>query len=280
MKLFGRKWRVRVDDFETDILDVAFDIEKTLEHKPNSCSLVVYNLSADHRHQLEQLNVYRKSRPGHIRVEVEAGYEEGTSLLFRGDLRTAVSKQEGLSTWATTIEGEDGGRAMRWSRVNQSFPPGTPVATVVRACAQAMGVGEGNTSDVTSSARFLTGGDSFRDGTVLSGPAPDELRTILRSLGLTYSVQDGVLQILRRGAALQTTAVRLAPGSGLVEYPVRSADGKVAAKCLLIPDLYPGRKVFFDTESISGFFRIRTVKYSGDTSGQDWYATLTCQEVT
>lgn len=279
MRLFDRKWRIRIDDFETDILDVSFEIEKTIGHKPNTCSLNVYNLSESHRRQLEQLNVYRKSRPGRIRVEVEAGYAEGTSLIFRGDLRTAISKQE-VSSWLTHIEGEDGGRAVRWSRVNRSFPPGTPIATVIRALAQAMGVGEGNANDVAASSQFLTGGDTFAEGTVLSGPAPDQLRTILRSLGLTYSIQDGVLQVLRRGNALQATAVRLAPGSGLIDTPVRGADGKITAKCLIIPDLYPGRKVFFDVPGISGFFRIREAKYAGDTAGLDWYISLVCQEVT
>lgn len=279
MKLFNRKWRVRVDDFETDILDLSFEIGKTIDHKPNTCSLNVYNLSESHRRQLEQLNVYRKNRPGRIRVEVEAGYEEQTSLLFRGDLRTAISRQE-ASSWVTHIEGEDGGRAVRWSRVNRSFPPGTPVLTVIRALAQAMGVGEGNANEAAARARFITGGDSFSEGTVLSGPAPDQMRTILRSLGLTYSIQDGVLQVLQRGRALQTTAVRLAPGSGLIDYPVRAADGKVTAKTLIMPDLYPGRKVFFDVPGLSGFFRIRESKYTGDTAGVDWYVALVCQEVT
>jgi hypothetical protein len=106
------------------------------------------------------------------------------------------------------------------------------------------------------------------------------MRRVLRSLGLTYSIQNGVLQVLRRGQALQNTAVRLVPGSGLVDYPSRSADGKVLAKCLLIPDIYPGRKVSFDVPGLSGFFRIREAKYTGDTAGQDWYASIICQEVT
>lgn len=278
MRLEKRKWRVVVDNIETDILDVSFEIAKTLKHKPNTCAVTVTNLSDDHRRHLESLNTYKKKGPGRINVEIEAGYEEGSSVIFRGDLRTALSRPEGTS-WTTRIEGEDGGRAVRWSRVNRSFPPGTSVLTVVRALVQAMAVGEGNAIEIVSGARFANAGNTFTNGCVISGPAPDQLKRILRSLGLTYSVQNGVIQVLRRGTALQNTAVRLAPESGLIDYPSRGADGKITAKCLIIPDVYPGRKIFFDVQGMSGFFRVTEAKYSGDTSGTEWYISLVCQEV-
>src|ERR1700754_2951327 len=120
MRLYRRKWRLRVGTIETTDLDLQFSVKKSLDHKPNTAPITVFNLTAEHRHNLEQLNVYRKNRPGKIPVELEVGYEEGTHLIFRGDLRTALSETDG-ATWKTEVAGEDGGQAVRWSRVSASY---------------------------------------------------------------------------------------------------------------------------------------------------------------
>lgn len=282
-RLYGRTWRIRIADFESRDIEFAFDVEKSLQHTPNKATVTVYNLSSGHRRQLEQLNVYSRPgatggshRQGRIRVEVEVGYGTNTFLLFRGDLRTALSERP--DDWVTKIEGEDGGRSVLWSRVNRSYQPNTPVFVALRDCAQAMGVGIGNLTDYQDVT--LEGGSNvFTMGTVLSGSAPDELQGLCRSLGLTYSVQNGVLQFLRRGQALQTQTVVLRAGTGLVDLPTRQPDGTIVAKALIQPELYPGRQVNIDTDSVRGFYRIHKAKYAGDTSAQDWYVTLECREI-
>ena len=283
MRLYGRVWRLRVADFESRDIEFAFDIEKSLRREPNKASISIYNLSANHRAQLEQLNVYSRpgarnpgSGQGRIRVELEVGYGDSTFLLFRGDLRTAISERP--DEWTTKVEGEDGGRAVVWSRVNRSYQPNTPVFVPLRDCAEAMGVGIGNLSDY-SDVTLEGGSNVFTMGTVLSGPAPDELHGLCRSLGLTYSVQNGALQFLRRGQALQSTTVVLRSGSGLVGLPSRQPDGTITVKALIQPDLYPGRQVSIESDSVRGFYRIYKAKYAGDTSTADWYVTLECREL-
>lgn len=288
-RLFGRTWNLRIADFQSTDIDFSFAIEKSLRHEPNKATITPYNLSAAHRRQIEQLNVY--TRPGatgtshaqgRIRVELEVGYQEARFLLFRGDLRTGLSERPG--EWQTKIEGEDGGRAILWARVNRSYQPGTPVATALRDCAEAMGVGVGNLADY-SDVRLEGGSNLFTMGTVLTGPAPDELHGLCRSLGLTYSVQNGVLQFIRRGQALQAQTVVLrsgtaqSAGTGLVEIPTRQPDGTIIVKALIQPELYPGRQVQIDTDNVRGFYRIYKAKYAGDTSTPDWYVTLECREL-
>lgn len=277
MRLFPRQWRVRVDDFAVTDLSVSFQIEKSTKREPNKCSLKIRNLNATHRRQLDALSASRRRDRSRIRVEIEAGYPDAMALLFSGDLRTAKTTREDLSTFVTEIEGEDGGRAIMTARVNQSFPPGTSIETVVRACARAMGVGAGNANELASAAAFDNGGRSFANGTVLSGSAATELEHVLRSVGLRYSVQNGVLQLQRRGQPLQGSAVLLSRRTGLVGTPEPNADGTLTATSLLIPDLTPGRVVVFDgveSVDVGGSWRIERVKYTGDSSGQDWYAAL------
>lgn len=269
--LFQRDWLITVDTLRTSGLDCSFNVVKDTTRKPNKCSLEVRNLPEDFRDRLDGLSVRAKQR-GRIRVEIEAGYSGARSLIFRGDLRTAESEQSG-GTWTTRLEGEDGGRAVLQARVSRGYPPGTPVLTVVRDCAQALGVGLGNVEALAAAAR-TRGGATFRQGTVLTGNAAEELTGILRSCGLTWSVQDGVLSVLRAGQPLAATAVLLSAGTGLVDAPKPSPDGTISARSLIQPGLYPGGRVMLDTDKIRGTFGIKRINYKGDTAGRDWYADL------
>ncbi len=278
MLLWDKKWKVRAHTFVTEELDVSFEVEKSTKREPNKCSLRLYNLTPEHRRELEQLTINRKSGPGRIRVEIEAGYAEGTALIFRGDLRTAITERDGPDL-ITTIEGEDGGRASLWGRVNRGFPPGTAVATVLQACVDAMGVGLGNLREVTAGVELVGGSAVFTQGTVVSGSAPDELARLLRSMGLRYSIQNGVVQVQRRNQPLQGTAVVLSPSTGLVGRPSVNADGTVKAQCQMIPDVYPGRQVQFRDVEVAGTYRVEKAKYTGDTHGDPWYIDIEAEEL-
>jgi len=197
-----RVWKIRVGDITTTELDATFDINKSIEREPNSCVLSVFNLSQEHRRELESLNIYdpKKSakggahktvKSGNIQVEVHAGYGESMSLLFRGFLRRAISTRDG-SSWMTTIEGEDGGHDYYARRVVQSFPAGSTKLAVVRACAERMGVGLGNIDLVAK----VLGASVYSKGTVVDGQADSELRRVLRAHGIRFSVQNGSLQFL------------------------------------------------------------------------------------
>lgn len=283
-----RVWKIRVAGIEFDALDVDFQIEKTVHHEPNRCSLTIYNLSAESRALIEQLNIYdpkksstplprgnvsasvRAAKTGNIRVEIEAGYRNASSLLFRGDLRRGISTKEG-PTWKTVIEGEDGGKSVLSSRVSASFPKGTPKATVVRTCAEAMGVGRGNILEV---ADKLSG--TFSTGTVLDGSAADELRGVLRRCGLTYSVQNGLLQFKRtgKGVARRFEAVLVSEETGMIGNPERDATGELKVTCLLIPNLAPGGYIMLKSNLYKGVYQIVGVVHRGQTKGTDWYHIL------
>lgn len=275
MILLKRDWRVQIDTQVFTGHAVSFDITKSTKREPNTCTVKVLNLSADQRQAIQALSLKKKksgTQSGQIRVAVEAGYVGARSLLFRGDLRTAESVREG-ATWTTTVEGEDGGRSILQARVNQSFPAGTPVVSVVRACAKALGLGLGNTDELTAAAQ-TRGGSTFTGGTVLSGKAEQELTHILLSCGLTWSVQQGNVQILRAGAALSTNVVHLAEGTGLVDSPVVNPDGSVSARALLVPGLFPGGRVAITSSTAKGTYTIKEMQSTGESEGQDWYHDL------
>ena len=265
-ELFDRRVRVQVADLVLEGLDATFEVTKSLSAKtPNKTELRVWNLSPDHRKHLQELE--------RVFVSIEAGYASGTSLVFRGDLRDVVSTREGPD-WITTIT-SDSGRRARKQRLVRSFAPGATVGDVLGAAAKAMGVRLGNTAQRTVNAKIAgTQASKFFNGYALAGAIDEELDRLARSCGLEWSIQDDELQFLDYGQPLAQLAVRLTPDTGLVGGPEPGNKGIVDARCLLIPDLYPGRRVEVQAEHVRGFFRIETTKHSGSTFGPEWYVDM------
>jgi hypothetical protein len=273
MTLFRREWAVTVGAIRVmNPIRVAFDIERTTRSRPNTATVRIWNLTRSHQREIEQAAT--------AQVVIEAGHAEhrGAETIFVGELFRARGQRasaigtdiSGLDA-VTSIEARDGGRAYQRARISQGFEAGVSVVTVLRALARAMGVGNGNLDQVAG-IELDAGGTSYPEGTTLTGQASRELTRILRPLRLTWSVQHGHLQILRRGTALQTTAVRLTPSSGLVGSPEVGTRGKVTATALLTPDLWPGRQVVLDSERVDGTFLCTTVRYRGDSHANEWFA--------
>lgn len=265
-RLFGRTVRVQVHELMIEGLDVAFDITKSLSARtPNSAEVRIWNLSATHRKQLQELeNVF---------VSLEAGYEQGTSLLFRGDLRDVLSTREGTD-WVTTVT-SDSGRRGRKRRIAKSFAPGASVHDVLLSAAKAMGVRLGNTASKTVSAKIAgTQASAFFNGYALAGAIERELDRIARSCGLEWSIQDDELQFLDQGAPLQELGIELTSDTGLVGSPEPGNRGLTEVQCLMIPDLFPGRRVSLRSEHVTGIYRVETTRHQGGTAERDWYVNM------
>lgn len=265
-ELFRRAVRLQVDTLELDGLDMSFEVLKSLEPKTsNSAEIRVWNLNADHRKALQELET--------VYVSLEAGYESELSLLFRGDLRTVVSRRDRVD-WVTTITSESGRRGKK-RRIVRSFAPGASVRSVLEEAAEAMGVRLGNTATVAVQAAVRrTKAAVWFNGYSMAGPVERELDRLARTLGLEWSVQDDELQFLQRGAALRDVPIRLAYDTGLVGSPEPGNKGLVSATCLMIGDLFPGRRVEMAAEHVQGLYRIETSKHFGGTAEFDWYVEL------
>lgn len=268
MKLFRRAWRVQVGTLDASTLACKFKVQRTLAMgRAGHAEIVIFGLTPEHRREIISAPRRRTF------VELHAGYADGMSLLFRGDLRKAVQARDGTE-WSVTVTAGDGEHAIRNARVSRSFAAGTTLSTVVRAIADAMGVGVGNALDAFRGASLGAVGDAFPEGTLVHGLAAAELTRLCDSTRLTWSVQDGNLQVLPLGGALAREAIRLSADSGLVGAPEIVNRRTVNVKALLIPGLTPGQQVVLDSAVISGVWRISEAEYTGDTHGSDWGASL------
>lgn len=284
MRLFRRAWRVQVgsllvsssDPADGAALDVKFKIKRTLAQRAGTCELEIAGLTESHRHEIA--NAPRRT----TFVAIDAGYLEGASRLFTGDLRKAVVSRAGPD-WIVKVTAGDGEHALRSARVSRSFAPGSSLETVVRAIADAMGVGLGNAASALRGARFGSGDATFAEGTLVHGSAATELTRLCDSARLTWSIQDGVLQVLPLGGSLARETIRLASDCGMIESPEYISRRAITVKALLIPGLVPGQQVVVDSGVIDAnrvvagaTWRITEAEYSGDTAGADWIAALTC----
>lgn len=265
MDLFKRSFRVVVDTIEIRNLDVRFTVRKTLKPEPNKAEISVWNLNETHRAALEQ----KKTPP----VLIEAGYKGGTSVLFLGDLRSTVSQIDGPDI-VTTLSSGDGEKAIRTARVSVSVKKGTTTDQVIKACAKALGVGEGNLNAAVSALKNAGLGTLFSEGTVIHGSAARELSGLCKAAGLTWSVQNGKLQILPIAQALDGEAVVIGPSTGMVGSPTVDNKGILKVRSLLIPDLFPGRKIVLEASRLKGRYRAETTTFVGDSAGPDWFVDI------
>lgn len=273
-ELSGRSWRVVVGGLDVSDLRCAFTIEKSEEPQPNTCDLIISNLSSDHRSQLQELQPKKGDTRG-IPVKIEAGYGEDPSLIWLGDLRTVSSAPEGKTTWLTKVSSGDGEKATQNARISLPMGPKTPAQTALRAIAQSLGVDLGNIDTVASRIKLSGKGGVYGSGKALHGPSVQVLDDIARSADLTWSIQDGALQFTDRGKALAGSAILLDPSTGLIGSPSVDNEGNLSARALIIPDLKVGRVVVVESKAVAGNFKVIRAKWTGDTIGNDWYCDIT-----
>lgn len=254
--------------FALSNLDCVFVAKKTLKSEPNTCKLQLFNLAPETRKVLET--------PKKLVLRLEAGYPDTIAQIFLGEIRSAFSKKQGADI-VTEIDTGDSEKEVQKSHLSLTLGAKVPTSVALSAIVRSFGIGMGNTATVAAQLD-AKGSAFFRRGTVISGPSEQLMTDICRSADLEWSVQDGVIQILARGSALNDKAVYLSSDTGLVGSPTVDNKGLVSAVALIQPDLRPGRKVQFDTLSFRGGYRIQEVTYCGDTAGQEWYAKLTCKK--
>ncbi len=246
-------------------LRVQFKVHRNHTKHPNTCSVTITNLSGNSRTDFE-------TKP--LMVVLQAGYEnDALRLLYTGDVRFAMTEQK-HPNWETLLELGDGDCTHRWARVNKSYAPGTSIRTVLRDCARSMGLGlpKNLNSDKGLDRAFAAGRTSH-------GPSRDEMTKLLAPFGYTYSLQNGVLQVLRVDDVLPGTAIPIGEEFGMIGTPQFGSPPKsgkpphINVNMLLYPELLPGQLVDLKSKVKNGLFRVETVRHEGDTHGtgeQSW----------
>jgi hypothetical protein len=162
-----------------------------------------------------------------------------------------------------------------------SLGPGTDLQTAIKKTIEQMGVGIGNAVTAISKGQFAEAGKQFTSGFVAQGQGGKELDRLMKTAQLEYSIQNGGVQVMPKGAPVNNTAVLLTPTSGLIGSPELGLDKKTQIptlkfRSLLTARIFPGCKLKIESDAVNGFFRVNRCVYSGDISGNDWFTDGEC----
>lgn len=292
-KLYGRVCRVTVQhptgkpgDFfgtiqvsQTIIQDlrIQVSIEMSLGKQPNKADVTITNLNKTSRAEFAR-------KP--LSVTIEAGYDGEYHHLFTGDLRYGNSTLS-PPDWETKLQLGDGDRAFRQARVNQSFGPKTTVSQALKAVSTSMGLQM--PTDIAGNGLLTQFQSQFQTGTVLSGPARDEMTRLLAPYGCHWSIQKGRLVILRDADVTPGVAILVNSATGLVGspdigVPERSGTKKsnqvtVKGKMALYPGMVPGGQIKIESREVNGFYRLSKVKHDLNTHGDDWFSSFEARAI-
>ena len=271
-------------------LHIGFQIDKDTTKESNKAKLEIYNLSEATRKKIEVPDT---------EVEIYAGYERagGAILAFKGSVTYGFTRDAGTDC-ITTLDLADGTKAMRDSYCSLSYAPGTSAKTIIQRCANEMGVPVVYGHDVGEL-------ESYQNGYSYIGQADGALTEICNALGLSWSIQNNILNIILAGGTSTNRGLVFSPQSGLVgvperiiqaEYKSNKSNPKKTAKkkakkekprkkagwkiqTLLVPSVNPGDMVKVESKWITGWFRVEKVSHRGDYNGTNWGSAMELIEV-
>lgn len=260
-------------------LRISFQVKKTAAKEPNTATIRIYNLNPDRIESIK--NEYEE-------VLLSAGYRGNVRLLFRGNIQRSSRFREGTDIITEVVCG-DGDEAYRNSYMNVTLAKGTTTRDVISRAVQSMDGVEEGTVQINGPARVR--------GKVISGPTRDVLSRESATHAATWSIQNGVVEIVKADEMLPNTAILLSAETGLLVAP-EITDKGVNAACLLNPEIHVGGAVKMDSEnfiygsgvgritkgtkkkpagvvqaaklSADGIYKVVTVEHTGDTHSGTW----------
>lgn len=254
------------EELEVTQLRMKFKITRDFSKHPNNCEVHLYNLAPNTRADFD-------IKP--LSLQLNAGYDGINRLLFVGDVRFAMSKQDGTD-WETMLQLGDGARTYANARVKKQYAAGTTYRQALTDCAKSMGL-----VLPPALAKDSQLDRPFNAGHVAYGPARDELDRLFSTFGYQWSIQNGVLRVLTdEQVVTPVEAVVISEEQGMIGSPEFGSPPKsgkpphVRVKLLLWPELAPGDKIQLKSKAKSGFFKIIKVEHEGDTHGEPWFTTV------
>ncbi len=264
--LKNRKLALQIDTIQIEGvtapgLHVVAKVTRSLKVSANSATISVFNLNQAHRSALTKV-----ATPT---VALTAGFENQLTRVFFGQAIHVLHERKDRATILTTVTTTDGGGAGQKGRLNVSFPKGAKAGDVLEAMVKAIGIKPGNLKQAKDKLNSGKGASIYAEGACVSGHALTEISALCRSCGFEWSIQDGALQLLDAGRALDSAAIVL-DRTLLIGTPSISNKGIVEGTTYLQKDFTPGRQVQIAHPFVSGVFRLEKCEYNLDSHGEEW----------
>lgn len=266
-----------IGDTNPHTLHIAFSIEKSTSETANTARIQVWNLSPENLKVLDTEDCV---------IELQAGYKSHVALILVGNVVTSVTQADGADR-VTEIEVVDGRVALRDTYLSLSYNGKTETKPLFDTIAAEMGV------SVVYSAGCIF--PSLPNGYSFIGAAKDALSKLCQASGLTWSIQNGILQIRLPNEPVSAKAYLLSPDTGLLDVPKRitlapeTDSSKDAAstnnqigyevRYLLNGAIGVNDYVRLESKAVRGYFRVYKLTMDGDNLQGEWTCTAQLLEV-
>jgi len=243
------------------------------------------------------------------RVILSAGYQGNVAQIFSGTIAQTRYGRENPTDTFIDIFGTTNEQSYATATTMQVLAAGWTHQDARDQCVKDMA-----TDQIAAGAFPELQGSGARPK-VMCGMTRDVLRTTAASAAAVWNMDDATLNFTRIADMVNAgsvAAIELDSTSGLVGIPVQ-VPGGVQATCLLNPALKPGAAVTIHTGDVlasqadlsyaaqdggnydetttangvsrrsviglspSGSYLVVFVEITGDTRGDEWYSTITCQ---
>lgn len=272
-------------------LHFTFKVEQNDNEQPNNARIRIYNLS-------EQ--TIAKIQGEFDSVVLEAGYVNAAfGVIFKGSIKQYGRGKENATDTYFDILAADGDPEYNFGIVNATLDSGSTDKTVLNTVVNQMGL-KGIATPLTLN---LSGRENIRPK-VLFGMGRVYLRQVATTNFSSWSIQNGVVQIVQLNSYLPNELVVLTSETGMVGIPELTDEG-VKVVSLLNPKLVIGGLIQIDNKSLNkilqqnpsdktfapvfnkyagvqanayenadGIYKILVVEYEGDTRGNPWYSNI------
>jgi|WetSurMetagenome_2_1015567.scaffolds.fasta_scaffold58831_2 hypothetical protein len=276
---------------------IRFTIQNADVETPNNAIIRVYNLSQD------TINEIRGIKGEYSAVTLNAGYENGNfGVIFSGTIvQFRVGRESNVDTYLDLLA-MDGDIGYNQGIVNGSISKGSKPQDAINAAVAAMQAEGGYLPQFVDKQHT----PNIR-GVVLFGLARAKLRYLADSIGATWSIQNGQVNVVPMDSYIPGEAVKINRGTGLIGMPEQT-DGGLKLQCLLNPKIKIGQLIQLNNEEFNqliqrdpdaasiafnqwagfqyntplskdGTYRAYVVEHQGDTRGNDWFSNLVCLAV-
>jgi baseplate hub protein gp41 len=269
---------------------IVFKTTQSDVQTPNAALIRVYNLSDETAQSVKK---------EFTAVRLQAGYETGAfGTIFDGTIKQVRRGRENPTDTYLDILAADGDKAYNQGVISKSLAAGATPSDERKALIDAMGIPAGYVADMPPGAA--------QRGQVKYGMARDYMRDLADTNSMTWSIQNGQVQMIPTTGFRPGTAVVLNSNTGMIGLPVQT-EGGILVKCLLNPNIKIGCLLQIDNKSIQGnllggkllnapgrlenlqgfqpkitddgFYRVYVNEFEGDTRGLPWWNNITCLAV-
>lgn len=252
------------NDKGSQSLTIDFDIQRGVGADLNSMTLRIYNLSRDNQSQLYQarLDLSNKNTFTARPIILQAGYNDGLSVIFRGGIREAFTFRQG-NDLITQVEALDGILSTTQTYANISYDSATTaqqiVDDLVAPLTSQTDIEAGQTKLSTKTAALI--GDNQR-GYVIAGNAYDILQEYTSKKAF---IDLGELNILSDNECIRPSVRVIDADTGLLGIP--RLDGlRVTIETIFEPRINIGE--FIEVQSsvakqFNGQYKVAAVQHKG-----------------